>query len=374
MTYRATQCLAHRIPPKAYVCPATLQNELSWMRQNTWQCVGVVTDLQRVGDFVTCDVLGVPVVVRRFHNELVALSNVCAHRHSLIRSESKGNQSELSCQYHGWCYGSDGLTRRIPSAKDFAPIDREALRLPIHRCETLGKLVFVSLSKEVPDLRLYLGPMAQILESRCGCDMHVNLNTHYEYEANWKVAIENTLEAYHIQSVHPTTFGTEPGEDRCEHHFYENCSTFTTNLPFEAENRRDVFFQQLQGRVMQFLGRSVEASYQHCHAYPNLLVSFTDAITLVQSVVPVSECRSRSTVFQFGFVPEKTNFVKRLIAIAWAKLETSVIKRILTEDYQILPKIQSGLRGSQHDGVLGRAEERIASFQDYWCDVMRMKS
>jgi phenylpropionate dioxygenase-like ring-hydroxylating dioxygenase large terminal subunit len=344
------------------------------MRENTWQCVGVQGDLQRIGDFITCEVLGVPIVVRLFQNELVALSNVCAHRHSLIRSEAKGNHPELSCQYHGWCYGSDGLTRRIPCAKDFAPIDREALKLPVYRCETIGQLVFVSLGTHVPPLRSYLGPMVAILEARCGSDMHVNLNAAYEYGANWKVAIENTLEAYHIQSVHPTTFGTEPGEARCEHRFYESCSTFTTDLPFEAENKRDVFFQKFQGRVMRFLGRSVNAKYQHCHAYPNLLVSFTDAITLVQSVVPLAENRSRSNVIQFGFVPQKSSFMKKLIAKNWAKLETSVIKRILAEDYQILPKIQSGLQASPHEGVLGRAEERIASFQDYWCDVMKMKS
>ena len=34
---------------------------------------------------------------------------------------------------------------------------------------------------------------------------------------NWKVPIENTLEAYHVPLVHPNTFRENPGSERATH-------------------------------------------------------------------------------------------------------------------------------------------------------------
>lgn len=373
MAYRATNCLPHRIPASAYSCSQVFQAECNWMRSNTWQFVGVTSDLKTEGDFLTADVLGVPVIVRRFKDELVALSNVCAHRHAIIRSEKRGNQPELRCQYHGWCYGSDGLTRRIPSAKDFAPIDRDSLRLRKFRCQTVGQLVFVAPSDQAMTLEQYLGSLYNIIQDRCGDDMRLQMQRKFDYQANWKVAIENTLEAYHIQSVHPKTFGTEPGENRCIHEFESNLSSFKTDLPFAAESRTDLYFQRLQRQVMKYLGKNIETRYQHYHLYPNLLISFTDSITLVQTVLPTNAISSRSFVAQFSFLPKAVGLHKRLVATIWASLETYIAKRILMEDFDILPKIQAGLCASTHAGVLGRAEERIASFQDFWSDTMSVE-
>ncbi len=370
MPFQAKQRLPHRITPSAYCSPEVFSAEIQWMRKNSWQVVATTSQVKRPGDFITCDVLGLPVVIFNFDSELVALSNVCAHRHCLIRSEPQGHANELSCQYHGWCYGSDGLTRKIPSAKDFAPIARDSFQLPKYRCAAVGQLIFVALSDSVMPIENYLGPMKEVYETRCGDDYQVTIHDEFGYEANWKVAVENTLEAYHVQCVHPKTFRNEPGERRSDHFFDDRHSAFKTDLPFAPESRLDLFFQRSQARLVKWLGRSVTVTYEHHHAYPNLLTSFTDAITLVQSVVPVTATSSKSHIIQFGILPKKSGRLKRLFARSWGIFEAMIARKILAEDFGLLPKIQRGLSASPHVGALGRCEERISSFQKYWCDVI----
>ncbi len=340
------------------------------MREHTWQFVCTTSELAKPGDFVTSQILGQPVVVRNFEGEIAALSNVCAHRHSLIRSEPAGSMPELQCQYHGWCYAKDGMTRKIPCAKDFAPIDRVGMSIPNYRVAQVGQLVFISLAKHGPSLEEFLGPMFVIYQDRCGDDWFVSLMMQAEYDANWKVAIENTLEAYHVQSVHPNSFKTAPSEERSIHCFNAQHSSFETDMPFAAESRIDLFFQRTQGSVVRWLGGQPRRTYEHHHLYPNLLTSFTDAITLIQSVEPISATRSRSTVRQFGFRPTKLSKLGKFVATRWGKFEAAIGKGILAEDYGMLPKIQLGLQSSHSAGVLARSEERIASFQSFWCDRM----
>ncbi len=370
MPFLAQQKLPHRIPASAYRTPEICAREIQWMRQNTWQFVCTTDELNEPGKFITTTLLNEPIIVRNFDGEIVALSNVCAHRHSLIRSEKAGSAAELSCQYHGWCYGKDGLTRKIPCAKDLAPIDRAANKIATYRSEVVGRLVFITLSSNVKTLEEYLGPMYEIYLRRCSADWPMSLQYEVEYDANWKVAVENTLEAYHVQCVHPDTFRTDPGEMRSDHKISSRHSSFQTDMPFAAENRTDLFFQRAQSNLVSWLGGTPRREYEHHHLCPNLLTSFTDAITLVQSVVPIAHNRSRSIIRQFGYQPEGVSKFKRWVAKKWGGLEAAIGKRILKEDFEMLPKIQAGLDHSDHAGVLARSEERIAAFQTFWCNEM----
>ncbi len=165
--YVSSSSLPHLFPPEAYFSPSWWKREQKVLSAS-WHFVGVASELSSHGSFMTRRLLGREIMLRNFEGELVALSNVCAHRHCLIRSEASGKSASMSCQYHGWEYGPDGKTRRIPGAKDFAPIDRDSLCIPRFPLEKIGQLLFVKLSDEGPSLKEWLGSMVPILESRFG--------------------------------------------------------------------------------------------------------------------------------------------------------------------------------------------------------------
>jgi len=148
--FLTSERLPHVLSPASYWSEQHYRRELAALFAPAWHIVGTLDEFERPGDFITCELLGRPIQVRNFAGELVAASNVCAHRHCLISSEASGHTQRMTCQYHGWEYGADGYTRRIPEANNFAPIDREQLRLNVYRVACCGRLVFVCLAEAPP--------------------------------------------------------------------------------------------------------------------------------------------------------------------------------------------------------------------------------
>jgi phenylpropionate dioxygenase-like ring-hydroxylating dioxygenase large terminal subunit len=277
----------------------------------------------------------------------------------------------MRCQYHGWEYGHDGFTRKIPCAKDFAPFDRNKLRLPEYRIDSIGQLVFVSLSHEAQSLVEQLGPIAGLVAERFGPDWRRFYKGQFDFEANWKVAIENSLEAYHVESIHPNTFRNAPSEERSEHQIHDCHTSFSTDMPFAAHHPTDRWFQKSEAWLVRRLGRTALGRYQQHHVFPNLLFSFTDAISLVHYVQPITATNSRSLLFQFGVYPQASKRWQRLLAQGLGNLETMILKRIMNEDLQMYPMVQRGLKASSHRGLLARSEERIYAFQSYLAKAMQ---
>ncbi len=361
--------LPHILPPAAYHEPRWFERECDGPLRQAWHLIGIDEQLSRPGDFITTTILGVPIQVRRFEDQLVAISNVCAHRHCLVSSLPHGRSETMRCQYHGWEYGADGYTRKIPCAKDFAPIDREAFQLDRYRVDRCGQLVFISLSDQGPTLSDYLGSLEPKMKAGFGEGMKCFFKWTIEYEANWKVAIENSLEAYHVQSIHPNTFRSDPGESRSEHILELKHTAFGTDLPFAA-TKIDMIMLRAQGWMLRLVGHSPTRRYWQHHVFPNLLSSFTDAISLAHCVEPISPTRSRSVFYQFGIHTAQRAWTQPLLSI-WGKFEAWCTKQILKEDVELYPKIQLGLNASKHAGRLARSEERIHRFQEYWATVMK---
>jgi choline monooxygenase len=357
--------LPHVLTPDCYRSPEFYAREVAAVLQPAWHMVATRDDLARPGDFLTLDLFGTPLHLRNFDGEIRALSNVCAHRHCLITDRERGNTPRMACQYHGWEYGDDGRTRKVPEPKNFAPFDREVNRLPSFRVECCGALVFVSLCQSGPSLREHLGDFYDRLSDRFGADWQPYLHWNPTYDVNWKVPIENTLEAYHVPFVHPNTFREDPGTDRSTHALEERHTWFSTDLPFSPHSKIDTYFQRCEGWLMRRLGETPHGRYEQHHLFPTFLCSFTDVVSLCQSIVPTGPHSCRAVVRQFGRVGAATRFPWRNVAGVWGRVEATISRQILKEDLGMFTSIQRGLNASRQTGVLGACEERIWKFQQY---------
>ena len=368
--FQSSTSLPHLLAPAAYCDPIHFANESSSMLHSAWHLVGTTEQLKKPGDFLTATILGEEIQVRRFEDQIRALSNICAHRHCVLTDKAMGHSKTMRCQYHGWEYGSDGLTRKIPCAKDFAPLNRSQLQLPAFRVDLAGQLIFICLDSNAPSLHDFLGPIASFVNARFSEDWRQFYNDRFVYDANWKIAIENSLEAYHIESIHPQTFRNAPGENRSEHQLGEQHTAFITDMPFAAHHFSDKVFQHCEAWVIRRLGGKPMSKYQQHHVFPNLLFSFTDSISLVHCVHPKTSTQSQSLLFQFGISPERSNFIQRYLSKYFGKLQSFILKQIMKEDVRLYPNIQRGLQASPHRGTLARSEERIHSFQAFMIKSM----
>ena len=355
--------LPHLLAPKAYSCRDHFASEKQQLLDPAWHLVGALTDLENDGEFVTMDLLGRAIQLRNFDGEIVALSNVCAHRHCLLRDAPRGSDRQLVCPYHGWEFGPDGRTRRIPSPKNFTPIDRETDALPVYRLERCGQLLFVCLDPKANSLEAQMGPLFGLCQERFGPEWRTTISMEIGLDVNWKVPVENSLEAYHLAQVHPHTLGEDPGEERSVHEIGEGFTSFSTTH-FASKSRLDQILHGVEKRILRAMGRPHVGRYFHHHSYPHLLFSFTDALSLVQCILPTGPTSCRAVVRQFGLAGRSVNPLGAL-AKPWGMLGAFITRRVLAEDRVLFTSIQRGLEASPHRGVLGYAERRIHAFQKH---------
>src|SRR5258708_15310946 len=101
------------LPARWYTDPAITEREIHQIFRMTWNYIGPLNELGKVGDYITGYVGEIPVVVLRNESGLAALVNVCRHRrHELMKGP--GNARMMQSGYHAWTYDLTGCLKSAP--------------------------------------------------------------------------------------------------------------------------------------------------------------------------------------------------------------------------------------------------------------------
>ncbi|TWU08317.1 aromatic ring-hydroxylating oxygenase subunit alpha [Stieleria varia] len=374
--FHSDKSLPAPLDASCYSGEAAYVNDVTRLRARGWQLVATTGMLAKPGDYFATERLGVPLVIRNHDGQYVAFRNVCAHRSCRIAKPGKGHTEQIKCPFHGWHYGADGRTRKIPAAKNFPHHDRESYRLATFRVAQVGQLLFVHLAhsptaaedsetaNDVPE------PMAQwtqqFAQRTAAQHWRFVLHRELEFDCDWKIPIEGALESYHLAEVHPGTFGEGPDEESTEH------LLSVSGTSFETLQRDDSKMARFEENVISMLTGSFDPRYRHVHVFPNLMATLTDTLSLVYQTCPIAPQRCRMTVFGFTPAARQWGILGRGVA-RWVGWATSYMAmKVLAEDAAIFPEVQSGLNalatagGCQTPRILGRCEERVHAFQSHW--------
>lgn len=356
--YHAATSLTPPLPPEEFWTAQAWDLERAGVFWESWHLVGTAGSLRKPGDYLSCQLLGVPVVVRNFDGQLVALRNVCAHRQAILATKPQGHSSVLKCPYHGWEYGADGRTRKLPGATNFPHFDHKQYCLDRFAVEQCGELVFVKLGADGPSLREWLGSRFSMFEEWFTPPAYLETFVFTkEYPSNWKIPVDISLESYHIPWVHEKTFHSDPGDELSEHEFFENGSSLHTKL---LEPRLvDNLLRTVERFEMAMMGVPFEDGYQHHHVAPNLMISRTCSLSLAQFVHPHGPDSSHVLGVQFRRGAARNNPLSRFCSWGWGKFTAQLTWMILHEDLGMYSLVQQGVRGAARPGLLGRCEERL---------------
>jgi phenylpropionate dioxygenase-like ring-hydroxylating dioxygenase large terminal subunit len=295
---------ARGLPSALYTDPALALLERETLLNGTWLAVGTGARVPRVGDILPLEVLGLPLILVRGRDGRPAVfHNVCSHRGLRLVEAPCRRPGVITCPYHAWAYGLDGRLRSTPSVggpgvHEAAGIDRARLGLKRVRTATWFDVVFVDLSGEAPDFATWIAPLARRWD---GFDpaRFVAGGPESRFEmtlaCNWKLAVENYCEAYHLPAVHPSL----NSYSRLEDHYniaVAGClagqGTTVYRAPLDPGGRA---FPALEG-----LAPAWQSGAEYVALFPNLLVGVHKDHMFTGIVLPQAADSTRE-LFDIGY-------------------------------------------------------------------------
>jgi phenylpropionate dioxygenase-like ring-hydroxylating dioxygenase large terminal subunit len=195
----------HALPAWVYGHPELTRLEMERVLLPSWQIVCHVNSIPRTGDYETFDLGPESVfVLRDKDGSIKAFHNVCRHRGARILDGAGTCAATITCPYHGWSYRQDGSLIGVPMRDTFPSLDRAAHGLRPVRVDTALGFVFVCLAGDPPPVAKTWGTLAQELAPYRFEDM-VPLTpiTTDVWNVDWKIAMDNYLESYHVPIGHP---------------------------------------------------------------------------------------------------------------------------------------------------------------------------
>jgi choline monooxygenase len=203
---------ARGLPNKFYVDQGTFMVERNHVFTQGWACAGFSKDAPEPGSLYPFEFAGMPLLmVRGDEGKLRIFHNVCPHRGRILMNAPSRVKKAIACPYHRWTYSLEGNltgTPHIggPGAHSCPGFDKENVTLREVRSAEWFGLVFIDLSGAAEDFDAYILPIAI---RWCAFDgvplVHTGADCTIEFvlDCNWKLAVENYCEAYHLPWVHP---------------------------------------------------------------------------------------------------------------------------------------------------------------------------
>ena len=340
---------ANGLPNECYTDAAVFELDRDRVMTKGWACIGFGSDVPD-NWAVPVIFMGFPILLTRNSKGVLSVfHNVCSHRGMQLVSEAgKLGTGLIRCKYHSWTYDFDGNLKGTPMIggtdhnqhKDFDP-SVNGLK-PI-RSEVWMDNIYINLSGSAEPFEDFIAPLIKrwskwvspdtIKELIPGVDAKMELVVN----SNWKLAVENFLEAYHLPWVHPGLNSYSPLEkhydiDLGENYSGQGSSSYTT--PTGATGNISSWPQ-------------TEMNYAEYPAlYPNSLLGLQSDHFFTMTVLPIDETRSLERV-QLMFPGEIATDEK------YAEHRKSLLKawqEVFSEDIFAVEGMQAGRQSPAYQG------------------------
>lgn len=196
---------------------AELENSKMWL--HTWQWAARAEDVPLPGDYIEYTIVDQSVMIVRVDEDTIkAFHNVCPHRATqLVPTTSCGTfgGGQIVCPFHGWRWNTNGTQSYIYGKQGFVSGSIDPDKMGLHEVRSAVKYGFVWLNFDdnAPSLEEFFGTYDNHLAPTGMDRMRVRWWKYAVLPANWKVAIEAFMEAYHIMQAHPELALGATGDD-----------------------------------------------------------------------------------------------------------------------------------------------------------------
>jgi phenylpropionate dioxygenase-like ring-hydroxylating dioxygenase large terminal subunit len=345
------------LPAWTYLNAELLELEYERVILPSWQFVCHVNQVKETGDFATLDLWRDSIIVMRGKDgDLRAFQNACRHRGAKLLDGDGTCKHRITCPYHAWSYQLDGRLAAVPSEKTFPGLDKTQLGLKELELEVFCGLVFVRIAGNGPSIAEQWGDLAKELAPYrieemvpAPAQQDGSMLVSEEWGCNWKVALDNYLDNYHVPFGHPGLHRLMDNELACT--INRHGVSFSKSMIREKESHvwSERAYQRLAPRA--FAGMPEEARTTWVFGFMPVNIGFDvfpDSMDIFQ-ILPKgpTKCVIRTPLF----VRPDTRREAKVMQFLANRINT----QIGHEDKELCERVQAGL--SSHNYQPGPLSE-----------------
>lgn len=337
---------ARGLPNEHYLSDDIYREERDSVIFANWAGIGFGFDCPEPGDVMPVDFMGMPLlVVRDDDGEIGVFQNTCRHRGMILVTEKGNIRGTIRCPYHSWCYSLKGELRATPHVggpghNTHDSIERRDLGLTRIRSHVWREVIFVNVDGKAPPFAEYAGGLMKRMKDH-DRPLYHHAGFSFDVACNWKLAVENYCESYHLPWVHPGLNSYSRLED---HYHIENDGNFAgqgSRVYRQIKGDGGESFPDFEG-----LPDFWQTGAEYPVLFPNVLLAFQRDHAYAMLILPQGPERTieRTELF-YAFPPEERPDLADLMdrnAAQW--------KSVLEEDLFVVEGMQKGRHGVHFDG------------------------
>lgn len=327
-----------------YTSQETLQIENARLFDRYFHFGAHESELSNHGDFIRIRAGGHDIILYNDDGNIISFENRCPHRGCILISSASGT-CEILCPYHGWKFKENQAI--IPNKNRFENLQNPGLYH--HTIEKCGQFVFFSPSPCIT-LQEQLGQFWDILET-ISRDVTCKINDNLQpFLSNWKISLENALENYHVNSVHPNSLGIlQPSDGEV---IYNGLNSLWIS---KIQNEKIAL--RLQKLHLLFNNKYQNENYFSLYLFPFSMISSTYGYSYAfQTFFPKS---SSETAFLSRTYATKTEYMEFYESV------TTLNHQIFAEDANICNLMQEATL-NHYPVHYNSQEERIVVFHKHY--------
>ena len=365
------------LPAASYTEPAFHEFETAEIFRKEWISTCHISQIPNAGDFVRIDICGEPMLVVRGKDMAVrVLSRTCRHRGmdlmpSGFGHPDEGNKRVILCPYHLWSYDLGGKLVGAPEMQRAEGFDRSEVCLHEFRSEIWEGFVFVTQSAEIAPLAEKYGRFKEQFIGKWNmADANLVWSAHWECNFNWKILLENFMEAYHHLGAHMKTLEPFLPARGCWTEPY-NPEFSCMHLPLKASMKEEILATGNPGTpfpIFPGLGIDDCVEWGVYLGFPNFLLFTAPDRVYWYRLLPTGP--ETCTLMTTMIVPQAAKELPNYEEVLKKEIQGGIDFHM--EDMEVCVATQRGMKSSGHaPGRLSHLEEPIWHFEKYLAEVIR---
>ncbi|MFI5236771.1 MAG: aromatic ring-hydroxylating dioxygenase subunit alpha [Ignavibacteriales bacterium] len=332
---------ADTIPASWYTSKEIYDFEISHLINSEWQYVGNFSQIPSIGDYFLFEISGKPILVVRSDDKTIkAFYNVCRHRGGPLALEN-GSCKLFQCKYHGWTYKLDGSLHKTPQFGPVENFNKDEFGLVPVNLDIWENLIFTMINNPSVNIQKIMSGVKDRIQPINLSDKKFYKRVHYSVNCNWKVYVDNYLEGYHLNFVHP--------------------SLSKLLIPSEYKTEVSEFYSLQYSPLKDDANFYGEGNAYYYFIFPNIMLNILPGRLQVNLVQPISIDKTIVIFDYFYDDIHSTLNVKKI------EEDIKLSDEIQLEDIMICEKVQKGLlSGAYNKGRISpQSELGVYHFQSH---------